>query len=204
VVLLIRGESWPLADASPVARSLAVTGIMDAAPDGSPALFGSTTAVRALMFSPFPYVTATAPAPITAAGDFCAECFVRIPFSGTGFGNVRVFTFGALSFRLRDTTGSVSFYDGATLLANVDGVVSLDTWYHLAVTRRSGTLYFYLNGSMILEYAYSASIDMTSALLFRPLAYYVESIGAYFKYARITTGDSVYSGASFPPLTSGY
>lgn len=204
VVLLVRGESWPLVDASPVARSVSVTGVMNASAGASPALFGSATSVRAMMFSPSPYATATAPTTITAAGDFCAECFVRIPAAGTGAGNVRVFTFGTLSFRLRDAAGSVSIYNGTTLLANVDGVVSLATWYHVAVTRRSGTIYIYLNGTMVLQYAYAAAIDMTSVLIFRALAYYPESVGAYFKYARITTGDSVYSGASFPPLTSGY
>lgn len=204
VVLLVRGESWPLVDASPVVRSIAVTGVMDASAGASPALFGSSTSVRSLMFQPPPSATATASATITAAGDFCAECFVRIPFAGTGAGNVRVFTFGTLSFRMRDAAGSVSIYNGSTLLANVDGVVSLATWYHVAVTRRSGTIYIYLNGMMVLEYVYDASIDMTSVLIFRALSYYSESIGAYFKYARITTGDSIYSGASFPPLTSGY
>lgn len=204
VVLLVRGESWPLVDASPVARSLAVAGIMDAEAGGSPALFGSTTSVRALMFPPAPFATATASTTITAAGDFCAECFVRIPVAGTGLGNVRVFSFGALTFRLRDSSGSVSVYDGSTLRANVDGVFSLATWYHVAVTRRDGVIYVYLNGVMVLQYAYATSIDMTTVLLFRPLAYYSETIGAYFKYARITTGDSVYNGASFPPLTSGY
>jgi hypothetical protein len=204
VVLLVRGESWPLTDASALARSIAVTGVMDASAGASPALFGSTTSVRALMFPPVPFATATASTTITAAGDFCAECFVRIPSAGTGSGNVRVFTFGTLSFRLRDATGSVSIYNGTTLLANVDGVVSLATWYHVAVTRRSGAIYIYLNGTMVLQYAYAASIDMTSVLIFRTLSYYSETIGAYFKYARITTGDSVYSGASFPPLTSGY
>lgn len=204
VVLLVRGESWPLSDASMLARSIAITGVMNASAGASPALFGSTTSVQALMFPPVPFATATASTTITAAGDFCAECFANIPTASTGAGSVLLFTFGSLNFRLRDAAGSVSIYSGNTALANVDGVISLGNWYHVAISRNAGVISIYVNGSRVLQYSYADAIDMTSASIFRALSFLPESVACYFKYARITVNDSVYTGTSFPPLTSGY
>jgi hypothetical protein len=202
VVLLVRGESWPLADASPVARSIAIAGTMDASSGASPPLFGGTTAIRGLFFSVAPSITATSSTEISADGDFCAEIFARRTYNSPN-SFMRLFELGALTFGSLNSDSSIRVLVGGSVVATVTGVVPGDSWNHIAFSRKSGVISAYVNGARVLQYSYATAVTMTTAVIGRTFGL-TETIVEYLKYARITVGDSVYDGASFPPLTSGY
>lgn len=202
VVLLVRGESWPLGDASPAARSISIAGTMDASAGASPALFGSTTAIRGLFFSVAPSITATASTEIIADGDFCAEIFARRSYnSPVSF--MRLFELGPLTIGTLNADSSIRLLVSDSVVATVTGVVPVDSWNHIAISRSSGVLSAYVNGVRALQYAYAAPVSMTTVVIGRTFGL-TETVVEYLKYARITVDDAVYSGASFPPLTSGY
>ena len=202
VVLLIRGASWPLVDESASARSIAVAGTVDTYAGGSPELFGSTTAIRGIYFST-PSITAAASADVVVSGDFCAEIFARRSYnSPTSL--MRLFEFGNLTFAtLNSSSGALIVLNGSTILAHATGTVFVNTWNHLAYSRKSGVISVYVNGVRVLQYDYPADVVMTNVVIGRTSGQ-TESIVEYMKFARITNGISVYDGASFPPLTSGY
>ena len=199
IVLLIRGESAPLVDASALNRSISADS--GAVSSFSPPLFGSTTAIRCIIFGEPPEITATASS-VIATGDFCAESFIYI------MGNYQAnrliqFVFGKLSLRVLRYQEALRLYFNGVLSASITGVVPIDQWAHLAWSRKDGVISAYISGVRVLQYENASEVDLTAVTLGRGLGN-AEGSPVYMKYARITRGSSVYSGASFPPLTSGY
>ena len=202
VVLLVRGESWPLVDASPLNRAVSAdSSILFLY---SPPLFGSETSMRCAVFASPSYVTAVASAPVIADGDFCAESFVYIRNNAND--GIIHFKFGTILF---SALGDGSDFAVLRIRVNnvtvstVYGAAPRGQWLHIAWARKDGVISVYVSGVRAMQYAYADAIDMTTALVGRGQGF-PEGSQAYIKYARITVGDSVYSGASFPPLTSGY
>lgn len=202
VVLLVRGESWPLVDESPLNRSVsASSGILSSY---SPPLFGSETAMKCRVFADPPYVTATAATPVIASGDFCAESFVYIRnHNSDGIINFKLgnILFSAVGNR-SDFAALTIAVDNVTV-STVSGAAPRGQWLHIPWARKNGVISVYVSGVRVMQYAYADAIDMTTALVGRGLGF-AEGSTAYMKYARITVGSSVYDGESFPPLTSGY
>lgn len=200
VILLVRGESAPLVDASALNRSISAdSGVVSSF---SPQLFGSTTAIRCIVFADPAAITATASSPVIATGDFCAESFIYIKGNYTANRLIQ-FGFGPLSllaFRYQEKLG---LYLNGVLSASITGVVPIDQWTHLAWSRKDGVISAYISGVMVLQYENASEVDLTAVTLGRGLGN-AEGSPVYMKYARITNSSSVYSGASFPPLTSGY
>lgn len=203
VALLIRGGSWPLVDESSTPRTISTEGTVDVGT--SPALFGSTAAIRHLFFSfgaGTPQIHANAGSTVTAAGDWCAEVFARRNYvSPTSL--MRLFEFDNVMLAARNSDASVRISIGGTTVSEVANVFGVDEWAHLVWARKDGVISVYVNGTRVLQYTYANSVDMTNLTIGRTSGQ-TETIVAYLKYIRVTIGDSVYSGASFPPLTSGY
>lgn len=200
IVLLIRGESAPLLDASPLNRSISADS--GAVSSFSPPLFGSTTAIRCIVFAEPPAITATAPSSVVAAGDFCAESFIYIMGNYTANRLIQ-FGFGPLSLQVLRYQEALRLYFNGVLSASITGVVPIDQWAHIAWSRKDGVISAYISGVMVLQYENASEVDLTAVTFGRGLGN-AEGSPAYMKYARITRGSPVYSGASFPPLTSGY
>lgn len=203
VVLLVRGESWPLVDASPLNRS--VSADTDAVVAFAPELFGSTTAIKCSVYASPNYVTTVAPSSVIADGDFCAESFVYVrDFTNDSVINFKLGDISFASFENGDS-GSVdiAILINGSFVHSATGVATIGKWNHIAWTRNSGIISVYISGIRVTQYEYTQAIDMTTALFGRGWGF-PEGVPGYVKYARITVGSSVYSGASFPPLTSGY
>ncbi|MEN9489631.1 MAG: hypothetical protein RJA63_80 [Pseudomonadota bacterium] len=200
VVLLVRGESAPLVDASALNRSISAdSGVVSSF---SPQLFGSTTAIRCIVFADPAAITATASSSVVAAGDFCAESFIYI-MGNYPTNRLIQFGFGPLSLQVLRDQEALRLYFNGVLSASITGVVPIDQWTHLAWSRKDGVISAYISGVRVLQYGNTSDIDLTTVTLGRGLGN-AEGSPVYMKYARITNGISVYDGASFPPLTSGY
>ena len=200
VVLLVRGESAPLVDASALNRSMSAdSGVVSSF---SPPLFGSTAAIRCIVFADPPAITATASSSVVAAGDFCAESFIYINGNYTANRLIQ-FVFGPLSLQAFRYQEKLGLYLNGVLSASITGVVPIDQWAHLAWSRKDGVISAYISGARVLQYENASEVDLTAVTLGRGLGN-AEGSPVYMKYARITRGSPVYSGASFPPLTSGY
>ena len=107
---------------------------------------------------------------------------------------------------------SVGTLTSATVSGNVrvvvTGLISLNSWYHLAVTRSAGVVYFFIDGLLIGS---SADTDVISI----PDATYVASVGycssdyygykfyGYIDEIRVTNGIARYTG-SFPAPTQAF
>ena len=46
--------------------------------------------------------------------------------------------------------GSISYYNGSSVIASSSGIISLNTWTHIALVRSSGTVKVYVNGFSVL------------------------------------------------------
>lgn len=99
-------------------------------------------------------------------GDFTIEAWVY-PTSLNGswnavFGHTYAAGGGLVYVR---SDGSLEFYEGGDRLSSAAGVVSPNSWYHIALVNNSGTLTFYLNGTSVASAAYSRSITATDFYL---------------------------------------
>ena len=155
------------------------------------------------LFSGSAYATvADAAALQPGTGDFTVEFWMRADSGGTTF-NGRVFGKGNYA-----TSGNLQLeYSGGTsnLLVHINGAYSTytspvtmsnGTWYYIAISRVSGTVYVYVNGQR------SGSGTLQSGNINSTGAFYVggSGDGAYFKgnitNFRYIVGTGLYSGAT--------
>ena len=214
VVLLVRGESWSITDLSQSNRTVTTVADVALTSGVAPPLFGSDTAIT-LSFSAWPdspSIYAASYTQVISDGDFCAEIFVHIP--GNTFNTVTLFKFiqqnnnsiEDISIVFHEANSQVSmYYPGHGWSQSATTPLLVDKWRHVVFSRFNGILYFHVNGEIVMQRSYPLmQIDFTGVKIGGLWSPAPVGVNANLKYARITTGDSVYSGASFPPLTSGY
>jgi hypothetical protein len=136
-------------------------------------------------------------------GDFTIECWVR-PSTLNLYNGIVDNRNSTTGFSLLYTSsGLVEFGTGtagsATYLQSATGLVTTNTWYHIACVRASGVKTIYLNGVVIATVSGDTlNITSTSALLIGRTAdvgpnYYVNG---YISNFRIIKGAAIYSGTS--------
>jgi hypothetical protein len=94
-------------------------------------------------------------------GDFTIEAWVWtssvsfstqpgwIQTSDTAGGFKTTYTTGITGYFGASAAGSLAFNVGGTLYASAGNTIVIDTWYHMAVTRASGTVRVFVNGNIV-------------------------------------------------------
>ena len=136
-------------------------------------------------------------------GDFTVEAWIYMTaYDFTVFnvgsaanGSYSIYVLGSGKFqsaRYGDTAGA-----GTTT-----NVLSLNTWYHIAAVRRSGTAKIYVNGVEDTGATYSmGSITATAAETGRVWQLTTSAMSGYISNLRVVTGTAVYT-ANFTPATT--
>lgn len=141
-------------------------------------------------------------------GDFTVECWVYLtalttsaaivgPWTGTAATSAWVLTQGAttatnIRFGVSDGT-TTTFVEGT-------GGLALNQWVHVAVTRTTGTIRFYSNGSLVYSSALAQNISVSSqALQINGINGLTSLSQGNISNLRIVKGLSVYTGP-FTPL----
>jgi hypothetical protein len=94
-------------------------------------------------------------------GDFTIECWVRFAVTPVGNGQgIYQLSNGYLNSQVRgpglgaeNSTGEWTIYHGTTFTQSTGNVPAINTWYHTAIVRSSGTTKLYVNGTSIISVA---------------------------------------------------
>ena len=157
----------------------------------------------------------------TNAADFTMECWVyNNGYTGSQYGR-GIFTYypsggyGAnrLMFRLDSATNKLNIYLLASSNANfggagtlTTGTVPADTWTHVALVRKSGVFYVYINGvldSTINSSSNASDIPFTTFNMFdigRTQDGTVPDWNGYISNYRFVKGRAVYTSNFVPPI----
>ena len=145
--LLIRSDtsdgSTTFIDSSSVARTITVGG--DTHHESDQAKFGATS----IYFDGTGDYLTTASASDLAfgAGDFTVDLWIRLPSLPA---NSYIFDFGVNGGTLTTSSGKILFYNASTgtggALYTQGPTLSINTWYHVALVRYSGTTTMYVDG----------------------------------------------------------
>jgi alpha-tubulin suppressor-like RCC1 family protein len=139
------------------------------------------------------------------SGDFTIEAWIYL--SSTPAQNATIICGGSLltDWQISWATNGFGFLpDGSTRLVNTQGIaaISNSTWYHVAFTKASGTMYSFLDGTRIATGA-SETGNYTGTVGMQIGANRGNNVGfpGYISNLRIVKGQSLFSG-SFTPATS--
>jgi hypothetical protein len=137
------------------------------------------------------------------SGDFTVEMWLypNATYSGTyaGLLDSRTSADGAglVYFGYTGTANQIGWKDNTTFV--VTGTVTVSTWNHVAIVRRSGTMTMYINGTSTSSAANSTNYTVAFRLIgssFDPF-----SLNGYIDELRLTNGIARYT-ANFTPPTS--
>ena len=135
-------------------------------------------------------------------GDFTVEGWFNWPnLPGSGGSGNYIMDFGGngLVMQFQGST-KLGFWAGG--LGYVNGTVSLssNTWYHVAWTRVSGTVYCYLNGSQIATGSLNKDVTTTAMTMngYHNSGSYGQN-GVKYSDLRVVKGHVVYTGNFSPP-----
>lgn len=137
-------------------------------------------------------------------GDFTIECWVYIIGSGLQIICSKWDADGSNSWQLYYNDGTIVFQDSGSNYP-VDGTITSEQWTHLAVTRESGTLRYFLDG-VLQDFVSDVTSNITGTAIL--------SIGAndnglgganlfygYMDDFRIVKGLAVYTSNFTPPAS---
>ena len=141
-------------------------------------------------------------------GDFTFECWVY-PLSTAdqiiAGSNGNFSGSNTQIFRLNETTaGNLSYYGGANAVVLSAGITP-NQWYHLAMSRTSGTLQTFVNGTRIDSRTYTNTFKLGAVgALVNPTV--STSVNGYISNFRAINGTGIYSGTTITvpttPLTA--
>jgi len=142
-------------------------------------------------------------------GDFTIEAWIRVSTIASNnliFQNKDYFLSDGFIFYV-DTGGHLNIFGGNALLISGSGAtVAIDTWYHVAMVRSSGTVTLYLDGVSQGSAALATSWPMAANNSIGADYYNGALTGGYFNGHlddfRITKGAARYTAAFTPPLVA--
>lgn len=138
---------------------------------------------------------------IFGTGDFTMECWVYMPEITSAkymiqFGTITGGNFPLLYFR--NNPYNFYFYYNTGYHGNTTSTISANTWYHVAVSRTSGTLQIFLNG--VSEYSATDTTSFT-CLSNYPLIGGSTNMNGHLSNVRIVNGTGLYT-TNFTPSTT--
>ena len=110
--------------------------------------------------------------------------------SGASYGQIYITTGGVLRYYLPTDVGTSNTF-------------STGTWTHFAITRASGTLNMYINGTRGYSASYTSAMDATRLRIGADVSG-ASGLNAYIDDLRITKGFARYSGATLTVPTSAF
>jgi len=147
------------------------------------------------------------------SGDFTIEAWVYTTIANQIFGSGIVGTYdgvsnGGWSITINRSTGGpygIVFIHANTIQQSYTTYLSTGTWYHIAVTRASGTLRTFLNGTQVATGTY-ATADAVLATCYIGIQGGVAGTGhyGYIDDLRMTKGVARYVNTFTPPTQANY
>lgn len=151
-------------------------------------------------------------------GDFTIECSVYL----AGWGSAGIFSLyytSLLGCREQNTTGGWTLWlDGTSTSktavnfsttsggAQASYSFSLNTWYSITVTRQSGVIYFFVNGTLITSAAFATDTGTAKKL---SIGYHQDTVrgntfylNGYLDEVRVTKGVARYTATFTPPTAA--
>jgi hypothetical protein len=133
--------------------------------------------------------------------DFTVEFWF---YMSSAQGNGTIFNLGqytnGIFIRIESQNYSIYIVNTQVFLV---GTAPLNTWVHLALVRRTGSLYLWANGVQLGSIvANNASISPTAAIMIGASAHATsESFNGYVSNLRLVVGNGLYTAAFTPPTT---
>ena len=153
-------------------------------------------------------------------GDFTIECWMNCSNFGTTSSYNRVLCVGS-TFMLGSGTGAefVIFASSSNTpggitynltgnagninptITSSNSAMNTNSWYHLAMTRRSGTMYGFINGGLLYSVNNTASVSGTSGVSIGAALSTSSYFNGSISNVRVVKGTALYTG-SFTPSNS--
>ena len=130
-------------------------------------------------------------------GDFTMECWI---FPTSTKADMRLWEFGGNADNVDisiTSTGTINYYNGSTSALSSAGVISFNSWSHIALVRSSGTVTVYVNGTSRVTQATTPNSGARAFYLGGVTSTHFEG---YISNMRIVKGTAVYTGAFTPPV----
>jgi hypothetical protein len=195
--------STTFTDSSSNAFSATVTG--SAAISTAQSKFGGASA---LFNASSARISFTSAAFQLGTGDFTIEAFIyptslsntSYPtFIGTRYGAAGDSAAWSLTV---NSSGSFYMYSNSMLVQSSSGVITINNWYHCAVSRQGSTLRAFVNGALVAtNSSFSSNFNGTSKLVIGNDDAGTDPFQGYIDEVRVTKGVSRYNGA-FTALTA--
>ena len=140
------------------------------------------------------------------AGDFCVEFWVN--FGGSidaDSGLIGRYNGSPGGWGLQFSSNQLGWYYDAGSWYNYAWVPAINTWYHIAALRASGTLYIFVDGASIGSTADGTNYDTNSALRIGDYsAAGASPMTGYLDEIAIHKGKAVYAAGGFTPNANAY
>jgi len=140
-------------------------------------------------------------------GDFTMRAFIRL--NATVNNLITIFYLGAdgsgstIAFGwevLQNNTGLrfFSYQSTAIVATNYTGTIAINTWHYVGVTRTSGTLALWLNGSQVASNTNTQDFNRTTGRILRVARYTADSTSTIRNFPGNISHLQMYKGVSIP------
>jgi len=204
-VRLLTAQTNSIADLSPAATSVSITGSVGTTYAYNPTLTAPSWAMGMLGS----YLTIPANAAFQfGTGDFTIECWFY--WSGTAPADTNQYTLISNLVSSSNITWDLQYYNGnwrlaawsPTFLQGASSSFVGNTWYHIAVTRVGGFGQIWLNGASVTGGPVAFATDLSTIAQVRVGWNGTNQVwGGYVSNVRIVKGLAVYTGAFTPPTS---
>jgi hypothetical protein len=134
-----------------------------------------------------------------ASTDFTIEAWVNWPAAAGANQTFFELTGTTRMIFGRTTTGFRAYWNGTEKGSAY--TFALGTWYHIAVVRNSGTVSFYINGSLLTSFADTVTWTGISRFNIGSNSNDFEPMTGYISNLRVVNGTAVYTSAFTPPTS---